>query len=84
MSHVSAVSPIKSASSQVIFGAQNWNTRIQGVYPNFQTIDSWSMSEGAWFTDADESANNPVAVLGATVATEPLHRRLLDRSARAC
>ena len=67
VAHVSAVSPVKSASSQVIFGGQNWNTRIQGVYPNFQTIDSWTLAEGAWFTDGDESANNPVAVLGATV-----------------
>jgi putative ABC transport system permease protein len=68
VSHVSAVSPVKSASAQVISGGQNWNTRIQGVYPDFQSIDSWTLSDGAWFTDADESANTPVAVLGATVA----------------
>ncbi len=68
VAHVSAVSPVKSASSQVLFGGQNWNTRIQGVYPNFQSIDSWTLAEGAWFSDADESADTPVAVLGATVA----------------
>jgi putative ABC transport system permease protein len=68
VSHVANVSPIILHSSQVIYGGQNWSTRIQGVYPNFQTIDSWTMDQGAWFTDADESSTNPVAVLGATVS----------------
>jgi putative ABC transport system permease protein len=68
VSHVANVSPLISKSSQVIFGGQNWNTRIQGVYPSFQTIDNWSIDQGAWFSDADESSSTPVAVLGATVA----------------
>jgi putative ABC transport system permease protein len=65
--HVSAVSPIKSASSQLIFSGQNWNTRVMGVYPAFQTIDNWSLAQGSWFSDADESGDTTVAVLGATV-----------------
>jgi putative ABC transport system permease protein len=67
VAHVTAASPVKSSISQVIYGAQNWNTRIQGVYPDFQSIDSWTLSQGGWFSDADESAGTPVAVLGATV-----------------
>ncbi|MGE5335045.1 MAG: ABC transporter permease, partial [Nitrososphaerota archaeon] len=66
--HVANVSPVLSASAQVIAGSQNWNTRVQGVYPGFQTIGNWQLAEGAWFSNADESNGQPVAVLGQTVA----------------
>ena len=65
--HVANVSPVISASAQVIAGAQNWNTRVQGVYPNFQSIGNWQMAEGSWFSSGDESNSQPVAVLGQTV-----------------
>ncbi len=61
------VTPDISVSAQVIAGAENWNTRIQGVTPGMQAIGNWNMAEGAWFTDADEQNANPVAVLGQTV-----------------
>ena len=53
--HVANVSPVISANAQVIAGAQNWNTRVQGVYPSFQAIGNWQMAEGAWFSAGDES-----------------------------
>ncbi len=65
--HVSGVTPVLSQNAQVIASGQNWNTRVQGVTPAMQAIGNWSMAEGAWFTDADEQAANPVAVLGQTV-----------------
>ena len=65
--HVSAVSPVLGASAQVIAGAQNWNTRVEGVYPGYQSIGSWQMAEGSWFSDAAEASGQPVAVLGQTV-----------------
>ena len=68
VSHVANVRPVMASNAQVIYGGQNWNTRIQGVYPSVHTIDSWTFDQGAWFTDADESSAAPVAVLGATVA----------------
>ncbi len=39
--HVASVSPIISVSSQVVFGKQNWNTRVQGVNTAFQDIEGW-------------------------------------------
>ncbi|HEX5547652.1 MAG TPA: ABC transporter permease [Ktedonobacterales bacterium] len=83
--HVANVSPVISASAQVIAGAQNWNTRVQGVYPNMQAIDNWQMSEGSWFSSGDESNSQPVAVLGQTVVqnlftpsgTDPLRQTVL-------
>jgi putative ABC transport system permease protein len=65
--HVANVSPVISASAQVIAGAQNWNTRVQGVYPNMRAIGNWQMSEGSWFSSGDESNSQPVAVVGQTV-----------------
>ncbi|MFI5272872.1 MAG: ABC transporter permease [Ktedonobacterales bacterium] len=65
--HVVNVSPVLSASSQIIAGAQNWNTRVQGVYANYQSIGNWQLAEGSWFSAADESSGQPVAVLGQTV-----------------
>jgi putative ABC transport system permease protein len=83
--HVANVSPVLSASSQIIAGAQNWNTRVMGVYANFQSIGDWQMSEGSWFTSADEDSGQSVAVLGQTVVdnlftptgTDPLGQTIL-------
>ncbi|GHO81670.1 multidrug ABC transporter substrate-binding protein [Ktedonobacter sp. SOSP1-85] len=66
--NVSAVSPIANASGQVIFQGQNWASTIQGVYPSFQTINSWQMQEGNFISDTDEQSGGAVAVIGQTVA----------------
>jgi putative ABC transport system permease protein len=83
--HVANVSPVISASAQVIAGAQNWNTRVQGVYPNMQAIGNWQLAEGSWFSSSDESNSQPVAVVGQTVVqnlftpsgTDPLGQTVL-------
>jgi ABC-type antimicrobial peptide transport system permease subunit len=67
--HIINVSPILSVSAQVVYGDQNWNTRVSGVYPSYQTIQNWQIAEGAWFSDQDEQSGAPVAVLGQTVVT---------------
>ncbi len=61
------VSPIIGVSEQVVYGDQNWNTRVSGVYPSYQQIQNWQIAEGAWFSDQDEQLGLPVAVLGQTV-----------------
>lgn len=65
--HISGVSPIISLNAQVVYGNQNWNTRIQGVNTAFQDIQGWQMAEGTWFSEADDSGRLPVALLGQTV-----------------
>lgn len=66
--HVTAVSPIVTINTQVVYGNQNWNTRVQGVDISYQTIQSWDMAQGAWFSQFDQSAGSPVALIGQTVA----------------
>jgi putative ABC transport system permease protein len=66
---VNAVTPILGGSAQLVFGNRNWNTRVEGVYSNFNTIQSWQLAQGRWFTQQDEEAATPVAILGQTTAT---------------
>jgi len=67
LNNVTAASPTLNASGQVIFSNQNWQSTVQGVYPNYQQIGSWQMQEGSFFTQADEQGGTSVAVLGQTV-----------------
>jgi putative ABC transport system permease protein len=63
--NVSAASPVIDAPGQVVFQNQNWSTRVQGVYANYQQIGSWQMQEGSFF-----SANTGMyAVIGQTVVS---------------
>ena len=66
--HVVAVSPVVSVSGQAVYRNQNWNTRVQGVYANYQAIGSWTLAAGSWFSQASVNGSLPVAVLGQTVA----------------
>ena len=83
VAHVSAVSPIKSSSSQVIFGGQNWNTRIQGVYPNFQssTVGPSRMAPGS-----PTPTRAPIRRSPSSAPPSPRTSSLMARppSARAC
>jgi len=66
--HVTGVSPVISLNAQVVYGNQNWNTRVQGVNTAFQNIQGWQMAEGNWFSEAADNGGLPVALLGQTVA----------------
>lgn len=67
--HVTGISPIISVGAQVVYGSQNWNTRIQGVNTAYQAILGWQMAEGTWFSASDVSGGTSMAVLGQTVAS---------------
>jgi len=66
---LSGVSPVVSGNAQVIYGNQNWSTRVQGVTPDYLTINDWKIAQGSAFTDQDNTNANNVAVLGQTVVT---------------
>ena len=52
---------------QVVFGNQNWSTRIQGADVEFPLIRFWPTQLGTFFTPTDVSAAAKVAVLGTIV-----------------
>jgi putative ABC transport system permease protein len=60
---------VVSGNSQIIAGAQNWSTRVQAVTPPYLAIESWTIAQGAAFTDQDNTNSSNVAVLGDTVVT---------------
>src|SRR5438046_5558023 len=60
---IKSVSPNVDASTQVIYGNQNWFTSYRGVSPEFFDIKRWFVDQGAFFTqdDVDCAANMSVA-----------------------
>ena len=64
---VKEVAPGSQTTAQVVFGADNWFTNIQGTEPQYFDIRSWPMQEGVSFTESDVNSAADVAVIGATV-----------------
>ncbi len=67
---LAGVSPVIMTRTQVIGGAGNWRTSVNGVSTDYLTIRDWNVSSGALFGDDDVRASRKVVVLGATVARE--------------
>jgi len=65
--YINAVSPAASTRGQVINGALNWPTSMQGVSPQFLDIRKWTLKDGIAFTDADVNTAAKVCLLGQTV-----------------
>jgi putative ABC transport system permease protein len=68
---VVAVAPVTTASSvtAVYQGASYSPSSFVGTTPPYEAIKDYQIQEGAFFTDADETQHNRVAVIGETVAT---------------
>ncbi|HTM89620.1 MAG TPA: ABC transporter permease [Terriglobales bacterium] len=64
---VKEAAPGSQTTSQVVFGADNWFTNIQGTEPQYFDIRSWPLQEGVSFTESDVNSAADVAVIGATV-----------------
>jgi putative ABC transport system permease protein len=64
---VDMASPVIMTSGQLVYGEQNWGTRITGSNPNYFEIRSWPLSSGVPFTDADVRSATKVCVLGQTI-----------------
>ena len=75
---VANAAPGSSTSNQVVFGNDNWATRINGTEPQYFDIRSWPFAQGTSFTQADVETSANVAVIGETVrknlfgATNPI------------
>ena len=53
---------------QIIAGNQNWSTQVQGTDVDLPLIRSWATKYGSFFTSADVTAAQKVAVLGTVVS----------------
>ncbi len=67
---VQAVSPSASTMAQVVFGNQNWNTRIEGYNEQYPLLRNWPLTQGSFFEESHVKTASRVAVLGQTVVDE--------------
>jgi putative ABC transport system permease protein len=67
---VTGVSPVVMTFSQVIGGAGNWRTVIQGVSPDYFTIRDWRLESGRTFDQNELLAARKIVLLGKTVADQ--------------
>lgn len=80
------LSPMISASAQVIAAEKNWLTTVQGVSADFLKIRDWPLEKGTFFTKRDIRSRRKVAVLGKTVVDklfgeqDPLGARIRIRN----
>jgi putative ABC transport system permease protein len=64
---ISRVSPGVGAAGQVVYGNQNWFTRIRGVGPEYLEIRRWPVEQGSSFSEHEVDSAANVCVLGRTV-----------------
>ena len=64
---VALAAPGTGTGAQVVFGNDNWGTRINGTEPQYFEIREWPMREGTSFTQEDVTLAANVAVIGETV-----------------
>src|SRR5581483_11926266 len=44
---LNGVSPVLNVGVQAVGTASNWSTRVQGVYPDYLTIENWQIEAGS-------------------------------------
>jgi putative ABC transport system permease protein len=64
---VAGAAPGTQTSAQVVYGNDNWGTRITGTTPAYFEIRSWPFQSGGSFTEDDVTTAANVAVIGETV-----------------
>lgn len=64
---VALAAPGTGTGAQVVFGNDNWGTRINGTTPQYFEIREWAFSEGTPFSQDDVTQAANVAVVGETV-----------------
>lgn len=67
---VKSVSATVSSGAQLVYKNKNWNSRVEGVDPDYAIIRALIPQTGHFFTDKEVRMRSKVAVLGTTVMTE--------------
>ncbi|MEP6961588.1 MAG: ABC transporter permease, partial [Acidobacteriota bacterium] len=67
LSAVAYASPQQNNRQQVVFQSNNWQSQVQGVFPDWLMIKDFKIESGETFTMEQLRATAKVAVLGKTV-----------------
>jgi putative ABC transport system permease protein len=84
--NVAAVAPVVRSQAQLAAEGTNWNTRIEGVTPEYLTARDLTIASGRMFDDREARQGRKVLVIGQTVARElfgegdPLGKRVRVRT----
>jgi putative ABC transport system permease protein len=65
---IKRLDPGVGASAQVVYGNQNWATRIRGVGTEYLSIRRWPIERGGEFSQRDVDVAANVCLIGKTVA----------------
>lgn len=68
--YVSKVSPSVSERGQIVYGSNNWNTKIEGVGVEYEQLRSATPTIGRFFTEEEVRMRSKVVLLGTTVIKE--------------
>lgn len=83
---VTAVAPVVRGQAQLTADGANWNSRIEGVTPDYLIARDLTLASGRMFDDREARQGKKVIVVGQTVARElwgdldPIGRRVRVRS----
>ena len=67
---IKSVSANVDASTQIVYGNQNWFTTYRGVSPEYFDIKRWVVDQGAVFSQDDVDRAADVCVIGRTVRNQ--------------
>jgi putative ABC transport system permease protein len=67
---IAAIAPSASKAATVVFGNENWNTRITGTTNEYFKAGNWRLNSGRTFNESELRTGKAVCVLGETVRRE--------------
>jgi putative ABC transport system permease protein len=67
---VQAAAPSIRGAQQIVRGAKNWNTTVNGTTTDYFVIRDWALGGGRLFSRAEEQGGGKVVIIGSTVAKQ--------------
>ncbi len=68
--NIVGIAPVYQSNAQVMYGSNQSSFSISGVTSQFAGVNAYTVAEGRFISNYDNSAESRVAVLGATAATD--------------
>jgi len=66
-SSVLYAAPNLNGNAQILYGSQNWSTRIDGTTPSMLKVRDWELTGGKSFTEEDVRNSTKVCLIGQTI-----------------
>ncbi len=69
-SNIVGIAPVYQSTAQVMYGSNQSSFSISGVTSQFAGVNAYTIAQGRFISNYDNSAESRVVVLGATAATD--------------